>query len=53
MAGLRGQDEIDKAFADLEYIPGSKKKRREGTQRFLVVRREKQTVGMQTQLSNA
>ena len=29
MAGLRGQDEIDKAFADLEYIPGSKKKRRD------------------------
>ena len=29
MAGLRGQDEIDAAFADLEYIPGSKKKRRD------------------------
>ena len=29
MAGLRGQDEIEAAFADLEYIPGSKKKRRE------------------------
>jgi hypothetical protein len=29
MAGLRGQDEIEKAFADLEYIPGSKKKRRD------------------------
>ena len=29
MAGLRGQDEIEKAFADLEYIPGSKKKRKE------------------------
>jgi len=29
MAGLRGQDEIEKAFADLEYVPGSKKKRRE------------------------
>jgi len=29
MAGLRGQDEIDKAFADLEYKPGSKQKRRE------------------------
>ena len=29
MAGLRGQDEIEKAFADLEYIPGSKRKRRE------------------------
>jgi hypothetical protein len=30
MAGLRGQDEIEKAFADLEYLPGStKKKRRE------------------------
>ena len=28
MAGLRGQDEIEKAFADLEYIPGSKKKKR-------------------------
>jgi len=29
MAGLRGNDEIETAFADLEYIPGSKKKRRE------------------------
>jgi len=29
MAGLRSDDEIEKAFADLEYIPGSKKKRRE------------------------
>ncbi|CAB4166952.1 hypothetical protein UFOVP964_51 [uncultured Caudovirales phage] len=29
MAGLRGQDEIDKAFAGLEYAPGSKKKRRD------------------------
>ena len=29
MAGLRGQDDIEAAFADLEYIPGSKKKRRE------------------------
>lgn len=29
MAGLRSNDEIEKAFADLEYIPGSKKKRRE------------------------
>ena len=29
MAGLRGNDEIEAAFADLEYIPGSKKKRRE------------------------
>jgi hypothetical protein len=29
MAGLRGDDEIERAFADLEYIPGSKKKRRE------------------------
>ena len=29
MAGLRGDDEIEAAFADLEYIPGSKKKRRE------------------------
>ena len=29
MAGLRGDDEIAAAFADLEYIPGSKKKRRE------------------------
>ena len=28
MAGLRGQDEIEKAFADLEYLPGSKKKKR-------------------------
>ena len=29
MPGLRGDDEILKAFADLEYAPGSKKKRRE------------------------
>lgn len=29
MAGLRSDDEIEKAFADLEYVPGSKKKRRE------------------------
>ena len=29
MPGLRGDDEILEAFADLEYIPGSKKKRRE------------------------
>mgnify|MGYP006267679805 CR=1 FL=1 len=29
MAGLRGQDEIEAAFADLEYLPGSKKKRKE------------------------
>jgi hypothetical protein len=29
MAGLRSDDEIEKAFADLEYIPGSKRKRRE------------------------
>jgi hypothetical protein len=29
MAGLRSDDEIEKSFADLEYIPGSKKKRRE------------------------
>ena len=29
MAGLRSDDEIERAFADLEYIPGSKKKRRE------------------------
>lgn len=29
MAGLRGEDEIEKAFADLEYIPGSKRKRRD------------------------
>ena len=29
MAGLRGDDEIEKAFADLEYVPGSKRKRRE------------------------
>jgi hypothetical protein len=28
VAGLRGEDEIEKAFADLEYIPGSKRKRR-------------------------
>lgn len=33
MAGLRGQDEIEKAFADLEYIPGSKKKRRDPNQK--------------------
>ena len=29
MPGLRGEDEILKAFADLEYAPGSKQKRRE------------------------
>jgi hypothetical protein len=29
MAGLRGDDEIEAAFADLEYVPGSKQKRRE------------------------
>jgi len=29
MPGLRGEDEIIEAFKDLEYIPGSKKKRRE------------------------
>jgi hypothetical protein len=29
MAGLRSEDEIEKAFAGLEYVPGSKKKRRE------------------------
>ena len=29
MAGLRGNDEIEAAFADLEYIPGSKRKRRD------------------------
>lgn len=29
MAGLRSDDEIERAFADLEYIPGSKKKRKE------------------------
>ena len=29
MAGLRSDDEIEKAFAGLEYIPGSKRKRRE------------------------
>lgn len=28
MAGLRSDDEIEKAFADLEYKPGSKQKRR-------------------------
>jgi hypothetical protein len=33
MAGLRGQDEIEAAFADLEYAPGSKKKRREPDQK--------------------
>lgn len=27
MPGLRGEDEVLAAFADLEYIPGSKKKR--------------------------
>lgn len=29
MAGLRSDDELEKAFADLEFFPGSKKKRRE------------------------
>jgi hypothetical protein len=29
MAGLRSNDEIEKAFADLEYLPGSKRKRKE------------------------
>ena len=29
MPGLRGEDEIAAAFADLEYVPGSKRKRRE------------------------
>lgn len=29
MPGLRGEDEIFEAFKDLEYIPGSKQKRRE------------------------
>jgi len=29
MAGLRGEDEILESFADLEYAPGSKRKRRE------------------------
>ena len=29
MAGLRSDDEIAKAFADLEYMPGSKRKRKE------------------------
>lgn len=29
MAGLRGEDEIAKAFADLQYKPGSKQKRRD------------------------
>jgi len=29
MAGLRSDDEIEKAFADLEYLPGSKRKRKE------------------------
>lgn len=33
MAGLRSNDEIEKAFADLEYIPGSKRKRREPDQK--------------------
>ena len=26
MVGMRGDDEILKAFEDLEYLPGSKKK---------------------------
>jgi hypothetical protein len=29
MAGLYSDEELEKAFADLEYIPGSKKKRKE------------------------
>ena len=29
MPGLRGEDEILKAFEDIEYLPGSKKKRKE------------------------
>ena len=29
MVGMRGDDEILKAFEDLEYLPGSKKKRKE------------------------
>jgi len=29
MVGMRSEDEILKAFEDLEYVPGSKKKRRE------------------------
>jgi hypothetical protein len=29
MVGMRGEDEILKAFENLEYIPGSKRKRRE------------------------
>lgn len=29
MPGMRGEDEILEAFRDLEYIPGSKKKRRD------------------------
>lgn len=29
MAGLRSEDEIIESFKDLEYVPGSKKKRRE------------------------
>ena len=29
MPGLRGDDEILEAFADLEYLPGSKRKRKE------------------------
>jgi len=33
MAGLRSNDEIEKAFADLEYIPGSKRKRKEPDQK--------------------
>ena len=28
MAGLRSDDEIEKAFADLQYVPGSKKRKR-------------------------
>ena len=33
MVGMRSEDEILKAFEDLEYVPGSKKKRREPDQK--------------------
>ena len=36
MPGLRGEDEVLAAFADLEYIPGSKKKRVSNPSRAVV-----------------
>mgnify|MGYP003334854917 CR=1 FL=1 len=33
MVGMRGEDDILKAFEGLEYVPGSKKKRREPDQK--------------------